>query len=134
MKKIYCEYSGFLNPKEVENYPEIELFYMIYIIKSILYIIKLEGSNIDISEDLYALDYCIYQTKKYGVDIQKPLNDEYLSENESFKLWYNWWYTYFKYDLPYNVWLSCRETEYQNCNIDLFRPQGNWKKELKKSF
>ncbi len=74
-----------------------------------------------------ALDYCMLQTRRYGVEIEEPQMNEPVEATKSFWAWFNWWNEFFFNDPTYS-----RLGEYYarylkiEDNSDI-RPEGDWR-------
>ena len=74
-----------------------------------------------------ALEYCMLQTRRFGVEIENPPINEPVEATKSFWAWFNWWNDFFFNDPTYS-----RLGEYYarylkiEDNSDI-RPEGDWR-------
>ena len=126
MKKIYGIYPGNIrNVDKIDSLSEINLFFKID--SYIDYIIKLKDTtNDDMSEELYALEYLIYQTKKYGVLFSEPRENEYLIPSESFIRWYSYYKEYFNNNFTNEEYRNLKFARINNDDVSSYLPKINW--------
>lgn len=102
-EKLYGIYEGCIKDKEViNNLNELELFWCIYELGNYLwecenYINKDGKKHMNLDEELYALEYMIYQTTKFGVKLEKSLS--HLKITDSYRKWYKYYADYYEYVL-----------------------------------
>ena len=100
-KKIYGIYPGYIkNTQDIEEMGPSELFlYISYLsryINNTMEFVNENVENVDLSEEEYTLDYLIYQTTKFGIDIPEPEFGKRIEITDSFMDWYKIYYKYFK--------------------------------------
>ncbi len=87
------------NPEDIRKLSEIELFLTIdNLLVSIFgawHKTNNDGSPIDLTNDFLALQFCAYETRKFGVETKKINNDE-IELNSSYDSWYCHWKDYFE--------------------------------------
>lgn len=102
-EKLYGIYEGCIKDKEViNNLNELELFWCIYELGNYLwdcenYVNKDDKVRMNLDEELYALEYMIYQTKKFGVKLEESLS--HLKITDSYRKWYKYYADYYEYVL-----------------------------------
>ena len=135
VQKISGVYPGNLrNPDEVKNMNEVDLFLLIdYYIDYIAreaHIVNTFHINIDLSELVYALDYLVYHTKKFGIDIKNPIAGEHIEPSEDFYVWYNFYKNHFEETLAPEVYDDFITLYYQGADVSYYLPEGSWKDNL----
>jgi hypothetical protein len=133
-EKIFGIYPGFLTVKdliELEDFCESELFYLIDTLgKSISLaaeIAKKKKTVIDLTEELYAIDFLITQASSFGVVVPNPTLNDRIAPTESFILWYSWWAKYYEETLTDNDRRLYDEMYAKGEDVSLlFRPSGDW--------
>ena len=138
MKKIYGEYQGSIeNRYKVKALDEIDLWAEIDALAgylSLLNYYKTKGDfkNINTDEDEYALEYLMYQTTNFGVDLNLPEDEhEHIEQSDSYKAWYNFYANYFKKELPYKEYKKFLKLRKEGLDTSNFVPKGNWKEKCK---
>ena len=134
--KIYGIYPGSIkNVEEVNHANELDLFLMIDALGGYIYHMKRlinHGEDIDISEEEYALEYMVYQTRKFGVEFEKPSIGSHIRPTESYQAWYNFYASHFKLFSTYEFEIF-KKLKDEGKDIEHFLPVGNWKDNLNKN-
>lgn len=125
--KIYGIYPGSIEDVEkINNLNEIDLFLAIDSLSYSLWKKKKDISlNIDTTEDEYALDYMIYQTTKFGVDLSIPIDGNRIFKTSSYIAWYSFYKNHFKKNK--DTWKRFLYAKKNNFDISEYLPKGNWK-------
>ena len=98
--KVFGIYPGsIMNVQAVNNYNAIELCECITKLSEKINN-EIDDENVSIEEvleDQYALEYLIYQTRKFDVNLPAPASGKHIEVNDSFNNWYIRWSTYVNY-------------------------------------
>lgn len=86
---------------------------------------------IDLTEEQYALEYMVYQTTKFGVELPEPTIDKHISATPSYKAWYSFYSNHFKNVLTDEQWDLFKQAHKSGQDISLFMPTGHWTDLLK---
>ena len=139
MEKIYGKYQGSIeNRNKIKDLDEIGLWLEIDALAGYLsllnyYKIKGDFKHINTDEEEYALEYLMYQTTNFGVDLDLPEKEnKHIKPSDSFKAWYGFYADYFKKELSneeYKRFLRLRDNGSDTSN---YIPEGNWKDKNKK--
>lgn len=122
---------------EVNNLDEVNLYLLIDAMAGHIWRCKHEMAHgripyIDLTEEQYALEYMIYQTKKFGVDLKEPTIDKHVTPTNSYKAWYKFYDNHFKRVLNNKQWNAFLQAKNNGLDVSEFMPEGNWKDELEK--
>ena len=128
----------------VASLSEVDLFFQIHGLGGHIWRCKHDMSHgripvIDLTEEQYALEYLVYQTTKFGVDIPEPEIDKHIAKTPSYTAWYNFYANHFNNVLTDNDWKEFVALRSSGQDVSMFMPKGNWrdllvdpvKKELK---
>lgn len=132
--KIWGLYPGFLKPEEIDKLSEIEIWEQINNLGNQIY---WDGEDLgkpwstktkeDLEEAQYALEYLIYQTRRFGVEFPKEPNiTEHIERTLTYTAWYSYWYDHFnkmsreKYEEFVNARFCGKDTS-------KYMPTGSWK-------
>ena len=86
MSRIYgIDKGNIRNADKIDKLDEIDLFFKID--SYINYVLKLKDNNYDITEELFALEYLVYQSTKFGVDLPSPKENNHIVPSQSFINW-----------------------------------------------
>ena len=138
MEKIYGEYQGNIeNRQKIKQLDEVGLWLEIdalagYISLLHYHMAKGDFKDLSVSEDEYALEYLMYQTTNFGVDLNLPTEEnKHLEISDSYKAWYSFYADYFKNELSneeYKKFLKLRDN---GSDTSDYVPEGNWKDKSK---
>ena len=110
MEKIYGLYPGNLdNIEEISKMTGSEIYLRInYLTNYISNTINKTNKNlnIDLSEDIFALEYLIYQTRRFGVEFPEPQKGRHIIITDSFNNWFKAYSDYFNSVMASNNDLS----------------------------
>ena len=81
----------------------------------------------DLTEEEYALEYMVYQTTKFGVELEEPSIDNHIVPTPSYKAWYKFYYNHFKNVLTDREWNEFQQAQKNGSDTTAFMPKGNWK-------
>ena len=116
----------------VKNYSETDLFFAINYLASIIREIE-HGrageimSKANLTEEHYALEYLIYQTTKFGVELPEPAIDKHVTDTPSYRAWYYFYFNHFKNVLTAEEWEAFQEARKEGKDTSAFMPSGSWK-------
>ena len=80
----------------------------------------------DLEEEQYALEYLVYQTTKFGVDLPKPESGKHIIPTDSYWAWFRFYDNHFKHVLTEEQWDAFQEARSKGKDISAFMPSGNW--------
>lgn len=100
-EKIYGIYSGSLQlPEMIDELNEVDLYLQIDALKENIYwkyrMASAAHSELNTTEDDYALEYLIYKTKKFGTKIPEPKRGQHIRITEEYERWYEYYENHFK--------------------------------------
>lgn len=128
--KIHGLYAGVIkNPGFLETCSEADLFFNIK-----LYTRKLAKAVnpilYEIYELEYAIEYCIYKTTRFGVEISVPEVGKHIEKTPSYLTWFDWWNEYVS-SMSYEELNNYNTLKEEGNDVTYFKPAGNWFKKLK---
>ena len=82
--------------------------------------------EIDLTEEQYALEYMVYQTTKFGVELPKPTIDKHITVTPSYNAWYSFYSNHFKKVLTDEQWNAFQEAKKTGQDTSAFMPSGHW--------
>ena len=131
--KIYGIYPGCIKDVDkILNLDEIGLYLAIdalwqYIWKCKDDIAYDRISDVDLSEEEYALEYLISLTRKFGVELNEPAEGKHIQLTTSFESWYHYYSNHFKNVLTPEEWNEFLDARANNEYVKHLLPQSNWK-------
>lgn len=134
--RIYGIDPGFLDNKDqIDTLSEADLYFAIEslsrIIASTLH--NVNNDNIpNLIEKQYAIEYCAYQTKKFGVELAEPEFGKHILSTPSYEAWYNFYDNHFKRELTDEEYSEYQTMKKQGKDVSKYMPKGNWKDNLPK--
>lgn len=134
-KKISNRIYG-LDPGCIENIlsfnmmDEVDLYFQIEALSK--YILKYYQKK-DLTEEQYALEYMVYQTTKFGVELPEPVLGEHIAVTPSYNAWYGFYFNHFK-KLSKEELDSYKLARKKGKDVSKFLPKGKWDESLKNSF
>ena len=140
MDKKYGYYPGFLKEDGIEkvlNGSEVDLYFIINMLGGYIWRTnhnvahgRLEITK-SMAEDLieaqYVIEYCVLNTKRFGVEIPEPKEGCHIERTESYNQWFRWWNNYFQYTLNNDEYQEFEQIYEKGGDISKFKPEGNWK-------
>jgi hypothetical protein len=135
--KIFGLYPGLLKiPENINICSQLELFFIIdglsFSLDSAMHthncydIVGSSTLSDYIDELQYALEFCIYQTKKFGVDIPDPKAGEHIELTSSYMAWLNCWDNYAKHELSDSKFGEYIRKKRDGEDISMFKSTGSW--------
>ena len=136
--RIYGIDPGCISDVEkVNNLSEEDLYLMIDALGGHIWRCNHEMAHgrmpkIDLTEEQYAIEYLVYQTTKFGVEIPAPEIDKHIEQTPSYGAWYNFYNDHFKYTLTNEQWNQFISAKEKGEDVSAFMPSGNWTDLLEK--
>jgi hypothetical protein len=101
--RIYGIYPGLLDNKDqIDQLSEVDLYFKIDSLSKII-ASTLQNANYkdrpNLIEAQYAIEYCAYQTSKFGVELAKPEIGKHIVSTPSYEAWYHFYDNHFKREL-----------------------------------
>ncbi|MDF2865886.1 MAG: hypothetical protein K0R72_704 [Clostridia bacterium] len=134
--RIYGIDPGYIkDPEKIKNMSEIDLYFMIETLGGIMFsawhATKRDTQPADLTEEQYAMEFCVYQTKKFGVDdLPEPEIDKHIPRTSKYNTWYTFYNNHFKNVLTNEQWNAFQIARKENKCVLEFMPKGNWKDQL----
>lgn len=136
-EKIFGIYPGIIkDTSEVDNYDEIDLYFMIDSIGGMIWRLNHDMADgrierVDLTGYQYAIEYCLNQTRKFGVELDEPTPGKHMETTDSYRAWYSFYNNHFKNVLTDDEWDEFQRRK--NCGEDYskFLPKGDWREPLK---
>jgi len=133
-KKIFGVYPGSLKDVEyIKNCSEQTLYFLINTLGGFIWRMNHDMAdgrikeNVDLSGEQYAIEFCVYQTTRFGVEILEAKEDEHIKNSHSYWAWFRWWDSYFQNELSSREFEEYNKLSNQKLNISKYRPKGDWK-------
>lgn len=83
------------------------------------------GIIIDNTENEHALDFCIYQTKRFGVELPLPTSKKRMEKTESYIKWHDFYVDHFK-NFSIEQWDDFKKRLSSNSDISKYMPLDDW--------
>lgn len=134
--RIYGISPGYIKDSEIiKNMSEIDLYFMIDMLGGIMFsawhATKRDDKPADLTEEQYAMEFCVYQTKKFGVDdLPEPEIDKHIPRTPKYNAWYTFYNNHFKNVLTNEQWNAFQTARKEKKDFSEFMPNGNWKDQL----
>lgn len=136
--RIYGIDPGFLDNKDqIDQLSDVDLYFAIENLSKIIASTIQNASHDGIPnliEEQYAIEYCAYQTKKFGVELAEPEYGKHILSTSSYEAWYNFYDNHFKKELTDEELSEYQENKKQGKDVLKYMPKGNWKDNLSKPF
>ncbi len=136
--RIYGIDPGCCDPEKIKNLSELDLYFQIDAMGAHLWYCRHEMSHgrieqIDLTEEEYAIEYMVYQTTKFGVELPEPEIDKHVTATPSYNAWYKFYSNHFKNVLSDEEWHAFQRARENGEDISAYMPTGNWQDLLEKS-
>lgn len=134
--RIYgIDFGSITDPEKVKSMSEIDLYFMIETLGGIMFsawhATKRDDKPADLTEEQYAIEFCVYQTKKFGVDdLPEPTIDKHIPKTQKYNAWYTFYNNHFKNVLTNEQWEAFQAARKENKDVSEFMPKGNWKDQI----
>ncbi len=117
--------------EEIKNLNEVDLYFAIDAMGAHIWRCKHDMSHgriseIDLTEEQYALEYMVYQTTKFGVELPEPEMDKHITATPSYNAWYKFYADHFKHTLTNEQWKAFQQAEREGQDTSSFMPSGHW--------
>lgn len=135
--RIYGKDPGSIsNVEEINNLSEVDLYFKIDTMSAFIWRCKYAMAcgkipKIDLTEEQYALEYMIYQTTRFGVELPDPEIDKHITATPSYEAWYKFYSDHFKYTLTDEQWVAFKKARRKGQDTSAFMPSGHWTDLLK---
>ncbi len=122
--------------EEIKNLNEVDLYFAIDAMGAHIWRCKHDMSHeripeIDLTEEEYALEYMVYQTTKFGVELPEPEIDKHITATPSYNAWYKFYADHFRYTLTNEQWEAFQQARREGRDTSSFMPSGHWTDLLK---
>lgn len=130
--RIYGIDPGSIQDVErINNLSEVDLYFMIDDMDAHIWRCKHDMAHgiipeIDLTEEQYALEYMVYQTTKFGVELPKPEIDKHITATPSYNAWYKFYSNHFKDVLTDEQWNAFQQAQREGQDTSAFMPSGHW--------
>lgn len=137
--KIYGTYTGLLSKDGIDvvtNGTELELYSIINSINKMIWKLSCSSSygKIQYTEKMrknlieaqYSIEFAILHTKRFGVDIPDPKENEHVERTDAYTKWFTWWNDYIQYHLSNEDYKRLKTLIDTKQDYSEFRPKGTW--------
>lgn len=130
--KIYGIYPGNISDVNyINNLNEVDLYLAIDALGGYLWRCRHEMSHgrmpeISLEEEQYAMEYMVYQTTKFGVELAEPEIDQHINATPSYRAWYKFYSDHFKHTLTDEQWEKFNKYRKEGKDTSEFMPSGHW--------
>ncbi len=122
-------------PEKVVAASEAELFLTINTYRTTMSMMnhatKRDEEPVDLTEYDYALDFCVYQTRKFGVELPDAEIDKRVTRTSSFVSWAIFWDNHFSNNLNEKEKAAYSQARKKGEDVSAFMPKVSWKDTLK---
>ena len=123
--------------EKINNLSEVDLYFAIDAMGGHIWRCKHDMAHgripeIDLTEEQYALEYMVYQTTKFGVELPEPEIDKHITATPSYNAWYKFYSNHFKDVLTDEQWNAFQEAQRNGQDTSAFMPSGHWTDLLEK--
>lgn len=136
--RIYGIDPGSIQDAEkINNLSEVDLYFAIDAMGGYIWRCRHDMSHgripeIDLTEEQYALEYMVYQTTKFGVELPAPEIDKHVTATPSYNAWYKFYSNHFKAVLTDEQWNAFQQAQRNGQDTSAFMPSGHWTDLLEK--
>lgn len=136
--RIYGIDPGSISDVEkINNLSEVDLYFAIDAMGGHIWRCRHDMSHgripeIDLTEEQYALEYMVYQTTKFGVELPAPEIDKHVTATPSYNAWYKFYSNHFKAVLTDEQWNAFQQAQRNGQDTSAFMPSGHWTDLLEK--
>ncbi len=123
--------------EKVNNLNEVDLYFAIDAMGGHIWRCRHDMAHgripqIDLTEEQYALEYMVYQTTKFGVELEAPAIDKHISATPSYNAWYKFYSNHFKNVLTDEQWMAFQQAQLNGQDTTAYMPSGHWTDLLEK--
>ena len=83
--------------------------------------------KVDLTEEQYALEYLVYQTRKFGVELPEAEEWKHVVGTLSYYTWYSFYSNHFKKNLTDKDWQQFQILKASGEDVSKYLPEGSWK-------
>ena len=83
--------------------------------------------KVDLTEEQYALEYLVYQTRKFGVELPEAEEGKHVVGTPSYYTWYSFYSNHFKKNLTDKDWQQFQILKANGEDVSKYLPEGSWK-------
>lgn len=136
--RIYGIDPGSIKDVErINNLSEVDLYFAIDAMGGHIWRCRHDMAHgripeIDLTEEQYALEYMVYQTTKFGVELPTPEIDKHITSTPSYNAWYKFYSSHFKDVLTDEQWNAFQRAQRNGQDTSAFMPTGHWTDLLEK--
>lgn len=125
------------NVEKINNLSEVDLYFAIDVLGEHIWRSNHDMAygripEFDLTEEQYALEYLVYQTTKFGVELPDPEIDKHITATPSYNAWYKFYADHFKYTLTDEQWDAFQLAQIEGKDTSMFMPSGHWTDLLEK--
>ena len=125
------------NVEKINNLSEVDLYFAIDVLGEHIWRSNHDMAygripEFDLTEEQYALEYLVYQTTKFGVELPEPEIDKHITATPSYNAWYKFYADHFKYTLTDEQWDAFQLAQIEGKDTSMFMPSGHWTDLLEK--
>lgn len=121
-------------PEEIISQKELELYLRIDSLATVIFRLQNDVKDNDDPDNLteyqYALEFCMYQTRKFGVELPNAEIDKHVLRTESYNKWTSFWHNHFINVLSSEEKWACNQAWKNGEDISRFLPNVNWQETL----
>jgi len=131
--RIYGIDPGFGTDVEaINSLSEIDLYFAIDAMGAFLWRMNHDMADgrieeFDLTEDQYRMEYLVYQTRKFGVELADAEIDKHVTATPSYWAWFKFYDNHFKNELSDEEWKDFCKKKEAGEDISEYLPTGNWK-------
>lgn len=123
--------------EKINNLSEVDLYFAIDAMGGHIWRCRHDMAHgripeIDLTEEQYALEYMVYQTTKFGVELPVPEIDKHITATPSYNAWYKFYSNHFKNVLTDEQWNAFQQARRNGQDTSTFMPSGHWTDLLEK--
>lgn len=136
--RIYGVDKGcIIDSEEINKLDEVDLYFRINAMGGHIWRCRHEMahgriSQIDLTEEEYAIEYMVYQTVKFGVELPEPQIDKHITTTPSYIAWFKFYDSHFKYVLSDSQLKCFQQLKKEGKDVSAFLPAGNWQDTMEK--
>lgn len=130
--RIYGIDPGSISDVEkINNLSEVDLYFAIDAMGGHIWRCKHDMAYgripvINLTEEQYALEYMVYQTTRFGVELPAPEIDKHIIATPSYNAWYKFYSDHFKNTLTDEQWNAFQQAQREGQDTSAFMPSGHW--------
>lgn len=75
----------------------------------------------------YCIEFAVYNSRRFGVEIPEPKENEHVQRTESYNKWFRWWDNYIKNTLTSVEFSKLGELLKNEKDVSHYRPNEDWR-------